>query len=108
MRAALNRIHRSADSGKITAIFLILIVLLFLFISTYFIAYEADHECTGEDCPICALLQMSENSLRQLGSGAPAAAAVSSLFILILVMQVCTGDSITLPTPVSRKTRLNN
>ncbi len=108
MRSVLNRIHKSADSWKITAIFLILVILLFLFISTYFIAYEADHECTGEDCPVCALIQMSENSLRQLGSGAPSAAAVSSLFILILVMQICTSDSITLPTPVSEKIRLNN
>lgn len=108
MRPALHRKYKAADAGKITSIFLILVLLLFLFVSTYFIAYEADHECTGEDCPVCALIQMSENSLRQLGSGASAAAAVSSLFILILVMQTCTGDSITLPTPVSRKIRLNN
>ena len=108
MRSPLNRRHKTSDSGKITAIFLILVVLLFLFVSTYFIAYEADHECTGEDCPVCALIQMSENSLRQLGSGAPAATAASSLFVLILVMQICTSDSITLSTPVSRKTRLNN
>lgn len=108
MRSVLSRAHRSSDSGKITAIFLILVVLLFLLVSTYFIAYEADHECTGEDCPVCALLQISENSLRQLGSGVPAAAAASSLFVLILVMQIFTDESVALPTPVSRKTRLNN
>ena len=108
MRSALKRVHKSADSGKITAIFLILAVLLFLFVSTYFIAYEADHECTGDDCPVCALIQMSENILRQLGSGVPAAAAASSLFILILMMQICTSESIILPTPVSKKIRLNN
>jgi len=100
--------HKSADSGKITAIFLIFVVILLLLVSTYFTAYEADHDCTDEDCPVCALIQMSENSLRQLGSGAPAAAAASSLFVLILVMQICTGNSITLPTLVSRKVRLNN
>lgn len=108
MRSVLRREYKSSDSGRITAIFLILAVILFLLVSTYFIAYEADHECTGEDCPICVLLQISENSLRQLGSGAPAAAAASSLFVLMLVMQIFTCESITLPTPVSRKTRLNN
>ncbi len=108
MKSVFHRIHKSADTGKITAIFLILVVILFLLVSTYFIAHEADHECTGEDCPVCALIQMSENSLRQLGSGTPAAAVASSLCVLLLVMQFCTGDSITFPTPVSRKTRLNN
>ena len=108
MSSALNRKRKYADAGRVAAIFLIFAVILFMLISTYFIAYEADHECTGDDCPVCALLHMSENNLRQLGSGAPAAAAVSSLLFFAFAMHVLSGDGIVLSTPVSRKTRLNN
>ncbi len=93
---------------RITAVFMLLVVLAFLLLSTFFIAHEADHECSGEDCPVCALIQISENNLRQLGSGSPAAAAAVSLVLIILVMQINTDTGIIISTPVSRKTRLNN
>ena len=108
MKPALPREHKSSESMKAAAIVMIAAVLLFLLVSTFFIAYEADHECTGEDCPVCALIQIVENNLRQLGSGAPVAAAVSSLILLSLVLQIRPEYSITISTPVSRKTRLNN
>ena len=47
-------------------------ILLF---SVFYIALEAGHDCSGEDCVICAVLRVCENLLRQLlGAGAAAAA----------------------------------
>ncbi len=87
---------------------MVLLLLLFVLLSVFFIAHEADHECTGEDCPVCALIQISENNLRQLGSGAPAAAAVISCIVFVMMLQSLTDTGIVISTPVSRKIRLNN
>lgn len=96
------------DRTRITAVLMLFVVLLFLLASAWFIAHEADHDCTGEDCPVCALIRISENNLRQLGSGAPAAAAAVSFILIIMMIQPGTDGGITISTPVSRKTRLNN
>lgn len=99
---------KTRGSLRTTAILMIFVVLMFLMLSVFFIAHEADHDCTGEDCPVCALIQMCEDSLRHLVNGAPAAAAAVLCISLILVMQFCMNDGIIISTPVSRKTRLNN
>ena len=93
---------------KAMAVFVILVVLIFLLFSAYFVAYEADHECSGEDCPVCALLHISEDSLRQLGCGVSSLPAAGMLIFLIMVMRLCTDSCNIISTPVSRKTRLNN
>lgn len=100
--------HNTENRRRFAALFMALVVLLFLLLSTYFIAHMACHECSGDDCPICAFIQMSEDNLRQLGSGAPAATAAVSLVLLIMVLQIHFEYSIIISTPVSRKTRLNH
>ena len=47
-------------------------VLLFaLFVSLSLLVLESHHEdCTGANCPICALLQMAEDTLTAMGFGA--------------------------------------
>lgn len=89
------------------AALMLLVLLLFLLTSVFFIAHEADHDCTGEDCPVCALIQIAESNLRQLGTGAPAAAALISCVFFLLMLQSFADSGIVISTPVSRKTRLN-
>ena len=38
---------------RIGALLLCIGLVLILSVSTAFIIHEADHDCTGEDCPIC-------------------------------------------------------
>lgn len=58
--------------------------LLFLLLSSaLYIAMEAEHDCTGDDCPICCRLAVCENAMKLLGQAAglvlfAAAAAVSA------------------------------
>lgn len=48
-----------------SAVLALLLALMLLF-SALFIALEADHDCAGEDCAICAQISMCENLLQQL------------------------------------------
>ena len=47
--------------------------------SAVYIAVEADHDCTGDDCAICHQIGACENLLKSLGL-AGAAAAISAAF----------------------------
>jgi hypothetical protein len=86
------------------AVMMLLVVLL----SSFFIAVHADHDCTGEDCPICACIQQCENTIRGIGSGITVGAAVI-VPVLILLLIISFGvPSFQRDTPVSAKVRLNN
>ena len=69
--------------------FLMLFIMLF---SASFIAIEADHDCTGEECPICACIAQCENTLHQIGDGVAVQAAVivPVVFMLILAFLLAT------------------
>ena len=76
--------------------------------SAVYIAAEADHDCSGEDCAICRQISTCENLLRSLGF-AGAAAAVTAAFTYTLCKAVlpCTETNGTL-TLVSLKVKLSN
>lgn len=108
MKSILNRKSKTDTIRKSMAIFLIVAVLMFLLLSLHLIAHEAYHECAGDDCPICALIQISTNGLRELSSGAPVTAAIAAIVFFSLMVQTCASENSAVSTPVSRKTRLNN
>ena len=76
--------------------------------SAVYIALEADHDCSGEDCAICHQISTCENLLKSLGF-AGAAAAITAAFIYTLCKAVlpCTETNGTL-TLVSLKVKLSN
>ena len=82
-----------------------LVIVLF---SASFIAAEADHDCSGDDCPICACIQQCENTLRQIGSCAVGQSAVIIPAILFFISVLFSACIYRQETPVSRKVRLNN
>ena len=52
---------------RIGALLLCIGLALILSVSTALIAHEADHDCTGEDCPICLIIAVSIRLLRTTG-----------------------------------------
>lgn len=94
---------------KILAVVLMSAALMFtVLFSLFFIAHELDHDCSGDDCPICAFIHMCENNIRQIGGGASAIMAAVVLAVVIQALPVLTSLDVNLLTPVSSKTRLNN
>lgn len=99
---------RNREYRRIAAGIMGIMILVVLLLSVFFIAAEAGHECSEENCPICACIEHCANLQKQLGGGIAAAAvfAVSVSFLLTpLLLPVC--DLVT-ATPVSVKIRLNN
>lgn len=76
--------------------------------SILFIVKEANHNCTGDKCPICSCIHQAEQTLKQLGTGATAKVLsdndsffiITPLFLFILFIP-CTSL-------ISQKVRLND
>ena len=93
---------------NITAGIMAVMMLIVVLFSSFYIASHADHECTGEDCPICACIQQCENNIRGIGSGVATISAVI-IPVFIAFQFISYGVSLfRLSTPVSAKVRLNN
>ena len=85
-----------------------LMMLVFVLFSAFYIAAEADHDCCGDDCPVCSCIRNCENTLRGIGEGAALqlSAVITVLFVLLIAAVL--AAAIPQETPVSRKVRLNN
>lgn len=52
---------------RVTALLLCIGLVFALAVSSAFIAHEAGHICSGEDCPICQMIAVNVNLLRTIG-----------------------------------------
>ena len=91
----------------IAAIVCITLILGVLF-SAFYIAHEYEHDCTGEDCPICQYIAECEAFVNQISTGIVflfTAIAIVSLAIKLIeeLSEVFSYDTL-----VSQKVRLNN
>ncbi|MBO4386698.1 MAG: hypothetical protein J5817_06725 [Treponema sp.] len=69
---------------------------------------HAGHECSGDDCPVCLLIQSAKNTLASVENPANTQGFLHSvlpslIFILFLSHLYICGE-----TPVSKKIRKNN
>ena len=97
------------NQKRIGALILCIGMALVLAVSAAFIIHEADHDCSGEDCPVCRMIAVNIHLLRTLGL---AVIAFLSLFFLISVRSAHNRRSryacFLSGTPVSWKVRLND
>ncbi len=98
---------RNEKRTRMAALIMACIIVLFIFASVFFIAHEADHDCTGEDCPVCALIMQCENNLKQIGSGEAAVVTAVATALIFLTLQMHVTASAIISTPILLKTRLN-
>lgn len=98
----------TAKLKRIAAGIIGVVMLIIVLSSAFLIAAEADHDCTGEDCPICACIQQCENILHGFGDGT--AAQLSAIIPVLFILHNVTLFAVVLPqeTLISRKVRLNN
>ncbi|MBQ7433527.1 MAG: hypothetical protein IJV50_08760 [Lachnospiraceae bacterium] len=93
---------------RVTAGILCVLFLSVMTLSIFYIVREADHDCTGEDCPVCAMIQTAEQTLQFLGTGMVPVVwlLVPVLFLFLKKRMEETG--IVCRTLVQQKVRLNN
>ncbi len=56
--------------NRIMAILLFSAVLFVIVFSAFFVAVQAEHNCVGEDCLICAQIDICQNTVKLMGFSA--------------------------------------
>ena len=83
--------------------------VLVLFVSSAFLIREADHDCCGEHCPVCAMIAMTGALMRSFSLIAAMMLLRSALTAARSAFHTPeTGYSHSAGTPVSRKIRMND
>ena len=85
-----------------------LVMLYALLFSIVYTAHESIHDCTGEECPVCFVLEQCEAVFSSAGLGVVRHAAFVFAFIIYLVFAVRSLFVMCSETPVTRKVQLNN
>lgn len=85
--------------------FLLLFAVQFF---AFYLAAEANHNCSGDDCPICTCMQQCEHFLQQTGAGADGSVSVILPVFGIFLCVVFVSADIVQETPVSQKVRMNH
>ncbi len=98
----------SSGGSKIAAGIMGLTMLLIILFSAFYLAAEADHECCGEDCAVCACIRQCADNLHGAGDRSVAEPAAAVTFILVLLAAALVVTSVSQDTLVSMKIRLNN
>lgn len=93
---------------RIQAVLIAFAVLFIMLSSALYIAVEADHDCTGQDCPICEQIHVCENNLKNVSLAVCTVAFAAELqYILCRKISDCT-DFVQSHTLVTFKVKLSN
>lgn len=94
--------------NRLIAGLLVMTVLFVMLSSVIYIAVESDHDCSGEDCPICYHINICANTLKSVGLIAAAVAQAGLIFIFALFLLFSTRRLASHTTLVSLKVKLSN
>ncbi len=99
---------RMSKRNRIAAGILGILMLFTVLFSAFYLAAEVAHDCTGEDCPICACIAQCEKAIRQIGNGAALWTIAFLPVVSMLVLAFLFVYEFSQETLVSEKVRLNN
>jgi len=96
------------DMRKVISILAALLIVATMFFSALFISSNINHDCTGENCPICEQMQVADNVLTKLSL-----AIISTVIVLYLCVQAQDvvadiSNVITYLSPVRLKVKMLN
>ena len=84
------------------------LVILALIVSVLCLAVESDHECSGEDCYVCRILALCENTIKSFGTVFCVLCAALFLSEFSALSRTPVMPSQCIDSPVSLKVKLSN
>ena len=92
-------------------VFSMAVCILFIFVtfaSLFYIVKEENHNCTGEDCPICANIHQAEQTLKNIATAMSAITIVNLMPVLFILLVMGWFLPVFHTSLVSQKVRLND
>ncbi len=99
---------RTAAGGTCKRILVILLAALLLAVSVFCVIEIHDHDCTGENCPVCAMVQHFEHTAKSVIAAGVVAAFGAAVLWLALALVGITVRSALFATPVLLGVRSNS
>ena len=93
---------------KSTAWLIAVLLLMLTLFSSGYIVIESEHECEGEDCHVCRILEVCEAILHETGTAFSSLPSAAFLFITIAILPVFISKVSINRTLFDLKVRLNN
>ena len=101
--------HQTRRNNRIVASMAALAVLLVMLLSSFYIARETDHVCSGHaDCPICQQIHICESVLKNLSSGGALCACAVIFFRAVRNVSCPKCGRIPVRTLITLKVKLSN
>ena len=100
---------KNAQKEKKIIAFLIAAVCFFAVLFSFScISRCRSHICTGRDCPICAVVNQAERSVKQISSGGLSGAGIFLMALLSLTVLMTAAQWVADTSLISFKIRMNN
>lgn len=101
--------HQTRRNNRMLAVLAALAVLFVMLLSSFYIARETDHVCSGHaDCPICQQIHICESVLKNLASGGAACASAVIFFRVVRSIACRERGMAAVRTLVTLKVKLSN
>ena len=103
-----DRREQLMSSFKILSLIMTVIFIAMMLFSYYFVAVESGHhDCCGDECPICTLIEQCVQNIKSVGNAITIVFVAALLYIVVsLTGKVRVSDILT-ETLVGTKVRLN-
>ena len=104
----MKALYEMTNKKRLIALVVLTAVLVITLFSSCYVIKEADHDCTGAACPICAMIEQCEDNLRQIGTGQITIISVAAAICCFLSAFYPAVSTVSIETLVTQKVRLNN
>lgn len=92
---------------KVKALLVCILFITVLLVSLFYIEKEINHNCIGDDCPVCINIQQAEQTIRTIGAGSLLISSIVIMFISYIAL-LYIGVLFVVSSLVSKKVRMNN
>ena len=93
---------------KSAAGFIAVLLLMLTLFSSGYIVIESEHECEGEDCHVCRVLDLCEAILHKVYNGGSSLCSTALILSFVVILPVFISKLSINRTLFSLKVRLNN
>lgn len=90
------------------ALFVALGLLIVIFFSEIYIITHVHHDCSGNDCPICAQILKLEETIQNIGAAIIRAVVLFAVLYFLIESLSNINQVILFNSPIKMKVRLNN
>lgn len=91
-----------------TALILTILFVFVMLFSHIFVIAEADHECTGEDCPICEIIAIVSDTIKGLSLIGSAVVICAALVFGIVKSLYVNNEAQSISSLITLKVKLSN